>query len=125
MRRTPDQGIARKAIQLRVPVLPDEKEAIQRLAASAGLPVAAYLRNLGLQYRIEGILDHEQIETLVHLSADLRRLGGLLKLWLADDPRTLRFGDATIGALIEQIGANQITLKSTLIAIVRPSGRVL
>lgn len=37
---------------LRVPVLPDEEEAIKEKARQAGLSVAAYLRNVGMGYRI-------------------------------------------------------------------------
>ena len=72
---------------LRVPVLPDEEAEIKRLAASVGLPVAAYLRNVGLGYQVPGILDNKRVEELARINGDLGRLGGLLKLWLTDDVR--------------------------------------
>jgi hypothetical protein len=34
----------------------------------------------------------------VRVNGDLGRLGGLLKLWLTDDVRTLQFGEHTICA---------------------------
>ena len=46
-----EKRLTRKARQLRAPVLPEEAAAIKRLAATAGLPVAAYLRNVALSYR--------------------------------------------------------------------------
>jgi hypothetical protein len=45
-------------------------------------------------------MDYEYVRELVRVNGDLGRLGGLLKLWLTDDPRTARFGDATILALL-------------------------
>ena len=75
---------------MRVPVLPDEEAEIKRLAASVGLPVAAYLRNVGLGYQVPGILDNKRVEELARINGDLGRLGGLLKLWLTDDVRTLQ-----------------------------------
>lgn len=43
-----------------------------------------YLRNLGLGYEPKGQFDQEAIRELVKLHADQGRLGGLLKLWLAE-----------------------------------------
>ena len=88
----------RKARQLRVPVLPEEAAAIKRLAATAGLPVAAYLRNVALSYRFNRNLDDSGVEDLVRLNGDLGRLGRLLKLWLTGDPRKAHYGPPLIRA---------------------------
>ena len=105
---------------LRVPVLPDEEAEIKRLAASVGLPVAAYLRNVGLGYQVPGILDNKRVEELARINGDLGRLGGLLKLWLTDDVRTARFGEASVRALLGRIETTQDQMAGVMRAIVRP-----
>lgn len=110
----------RKHRHLRVPVLPDEKELIQRLAAAANLTVAAYLRNVGMGYQVRGILDHRRVEELARISGDLGRLGGLLKLWLTNDERTRAFGESTIRALLAKIEATQDDLHAVIRHVVLP-----
>ncbi|WP_373991705.1 conjugal transfer transcriptional regulator TraJ [Duganella sp. BuS-21] len=118
--------ITRKSFHLRVPVLPAEAAEIQRLAAAAGLPVAAYLRNVGLGYRLHGKLDHRRVEELARINGDLGRLGGLLKLWLTDDPRTARFGEATILAVLSKIEDTQQEMQRIMRDVVLPgAGRKL
>ncbi len=89
--------------RLRVPVLPDEEAAIKRMAASTGLPVAVFLRNVSLGYQVHSILDHKAVEELVRINGDLGRLGGLLKLWLTDDQRAAQYGERLIRALLSKI----------------------
>jgi hypothetical protein len=111
----------RKARQLRVPVLPYEAEEIRRLASAAGLPVATYLRNVGLGYRLRGILDNQRVEELARINGDLGRLGGLLKLWLTDDPRTARFGETTILAVLSKIEDTQLEMQRIMRDVVLPN----
>lgn len=108
----------RKARQLRVPVLPQEEATIKEMAASVGLPVAAYLRNIGLGYQVRGILDNKRVEELARINGDLGRLGGLLKLWLTDDPRTAQFGEATIRALLVKIEETQSQMHEVMHQVV-------
>lgn len=112
---------------MRVPVLPDEELEVKRLAASAGLPVAAYLRNVGLGYRVSGILDNKRVEELARINGDLGRLGGLLKLWLTDDARTATFGESTIRAVLAKIEDTQAEMHDVMRSIVLPrtSGKKL
>jgi hypothetical protein len=111
----------RKQRQLRVPVLPGEEREIKRLAAAAGLPVAAYLRKVGLGYRVPGILDNKRVEELARINGDLGRLGGLLKLWLTDDPRTAMFGESTIRAVLSRIEDTQREMHEVMRAVVMPA----
>src|SRR5580704_12590128 len=67
-------------------VTPEERAEIERLAASAGLAVAVYLRTLGLAYEPKSVLDAERVGDLLKACGDLGRLGGLLKLWLVEKP---------------------------------------
>ena len=67
------------------------------------MSVARFLREVGRGYRVRGIVDFEQVRELARINGDLGRLGGLLKLWLTDDVRTARFGEATVQAVLERI----------------------
>ena len=120
----PRTAATRKARHLRVPVLPAEEAQIKRLAAAAGLPVAAYLRRVGLGYRLPGILDHRRVEELARINGDLGRLGGLLKLWLTNDERTAAFGEATIRAVLAKIADTQDEMHAVMRAVVPPHGGV-
>lgn len=110
----------RKSRQLRVPVLQEEASEIRRLATAAGLSVAAYLRSVGLGYRLHGILDHQRVEELARINGDLGRLGGLLKLWLTDDARTAKFGETTILAVLSKIEDSQREMQRIMREVVLP-----
>lgn len=111
----------RKAgLHLRVPVLPEEEAQIKSNAAAAGLAVATYLRTVGLGYQVTGILDNQRVEELARINGDLGRLGGLLKLWLTDDVRTLQFGEPTIRALLSKIENTQDQMHDVMRAVVLP-----
>ena len=105
---------------LRVPVFPSEKDLIEANARRAGVSVARYLRDVGQGYQIKGVMDYEYVRELVRVNGDLGRLGGLLKLWLTDDARTARFGDATILALLGRIEATQDEMSQLMKSVVQP-----
>jgi hypothetical protein len=65
-------------------VTPAEKAAIAARAQDAGLSVASYLRTVALGRQVRSVLDHQAVGELVKVAGDQGRLGGLLKLWLAD-----------------------------------------
>jgi hypothetical protein len=67
-----------------VTVTPAEKAAIAARAQDAGLSVASYLRTVALGRQVRSVLDHQAVGELVKVAGDQGRLGGLLKLWLAD-----------------------------------------
>ncbi|ADP19889.1 MULTISPECIES: conjugal transfer transcriptional regulator TraJ [Pseudomonadota] len=115
-----EQPTAKRRQHLRVPVFPDEKEQIEANAKRAGVSVARYLRDVGQGYQIRGVMDYEYVRELVRVNGDLGRLGGLLKLWLTDDPRTARFGDATILALLGRIEATQDEMSRLMKSVVQP-----
>mgnify|MGYP000399626680 CR=1 FL=1 len=105
---------------LRVPVFPEEKDEIEANAKRAGVSVARYLRDVGQGYQIKGVMDYQHVRELVRVNGDLGRLGGLLKLWLTDDVRTLQFGEATILALLGRIEATQDEMSRIMKAVVQP-----
>lgn len=118
-----EQRQTRKFRQLRVPVLPEEETAIKRLAATAGLPVAAYLRNVALSYRFNRILYDSGVEELVRLNGDLGPLGNLLKLWLTDDPRTAHYGPPLIRAVLSKIEITMDEMQEIMQTVVIPKAK--
>ena len=105
---------------LKVYCHPDERERIEANARDAGMSIARFLREVGQGYRVRGIVDFEQARELARINGDLGRLGGLLKLWLTDDVRTAKFGEATVRALLGRIEATQDQMTEVMRAIVRP-----
>ena len=71
---------------LQVVVDADERAEIKRRAAASGLSVSAYLRAVALGRQVSPVLDHQAVGDLVKVAGDQGRLGGLLKLWLVDQP---------------------------------------
>lgn len=97
----------RRDRDLKVPVLPEEEAAIKALAQQARRPVARYLREVGLGYKLHSVVDLEAVRELAKVNGDLGRLGGLLKLWLGGDARTARFTPATVEVLLDRIASQQ------------------
>lgn len=120
MKKDEKQSSRIRRQHLRVPVFPEEKEEIESLARQAGLSVARYLREVGQGYEIKGITDYEHVRELARINGDLGRLGGLLKLWLTDDVRTAKFGEATILALLGRIEKTQDEMGRVMKSVVRP-----
>lgn len=80
----------------------DERDEIARHAKATGQPVSVYLRRLGLAYQPKSVLDAERVCELLKACGDLGRLGGLLKLWLADKPGE-GVPEADVRALLDSI----------------------
>ena len=116
----------RRARHLRVPVTPEEGDAIEQLAEQTGLPIAAYLRLVGLGHQPRSIIDREQAGELVRINGDLGRLGGLLKLWLSDDAKLDEFKPARMNRIIRgvltKIEANQEELRAIVKTVLRARG---
>lgn len=109
--------------RLRVPVLPDEEAAIKNLAATAGLPVAVFMRNVVLGFQVHSILDNKGVEELARVNGDLGRLGGLLKLWLTDDPRTANYGTALIRAVLAKVEGTMDRMQEIMRTVIIPKAK--
>lgn len=101
-------------------MLPEEEKAIEAKAKAAGLSIARYLREVGQGYQILGVTDYERVRELARINGDLGRLGGLLKMWLTDDVRTVGFDVETILRLLSRIEATQDEMADVMKSIVRP-----
>lgn len=114
----------KQAPQLRVPVMPADKRTIEANAASVGLSVAAFLRDLGLKKPMAGILDHESVLALARVNADMGRLGGLLKLFLTSDDKLQQLGEqrdlrGRVLTLLQRIGETQQQMQAVMERVVR------
>lgn len=116
----------RRARDLRVPVHPEEGEAIEANARAVGMSVAAYLRAVGAGYEPRALVDREQIAELLRINGDLGRLGGLLKLWLTDDAKLNQFDRGQIRqvilAALRRIEENQGELRTVARRALRETG---
>lgn len=94
---------------LRVVVSVGERAQIEAMAKECRMSVSAYLRNVGLGFQPNSRFDREAIRNLIALHADQGRLGGLLKLWLAE-----RNGEGAnvreIRSVLQQIESLQMEL---------------
>lgn len=115
-----ENATRRNTTPIKVYCLPGEKAQLRALAAASRKSVSAYLLNVGLGYRVKGILDNRRVEELARINGDLGRLGGLLKLWLTNDARTEAFGEATIRALLSKIEDTQTKLQDVMRYVVMP-----
>jgi len=70
----------------RVYRFPEEAELLKTAAAAVGKSLSDYLLKVGLAYRPRPVLDQKRVEDLLRVNADLGRLGGVLKGWLAGHP---------------------------------------
>ncbi|HMW21720.1 MAG TPA: conjugal transfer transcriptional regulator TraJ [Nitrosomonas sp.] len=110
-------GKERRDKKLRVPVLPIEEAEIKGKAMDAGLPVAEYLRNLGLGYQVPSIVDSRQVDSLLKINGDLGRLGGLIKLWLTNDKRTKLIGKSQLHLTLDSIRNTQSTMLDVIMKL--------
>ena len=108
---------------IKVYCLDEEKEIIREKSEQAGMSMARYLREVGQGYQINGIVDYEQVKELAKVNGDLGRLGGLLKLWLTNHEKTIKFSEATILAVLYKILTNQDKISDLMMRIVQPKAR--
>ncbi len=104
----------------------DEKAAIEGLAKDAGLSASSYLRLIGLGYKPRSVVDMDEVQRLVAINGDLGRLGGLLKLWLTDDPKLDEFKPdqmrRIIRGVLSKIEAGQEELREIAKAVLIARG---
>ena len=113
------EKLGRRSHHLRVPVFDNEKRLIEKAAKQAGLSVAAYLRRVGMGAEVVSVVDLQRVHELAIVNGDLGRLGGLLKLWLTQDPLTKKFTPETIRALLAKIEANQHLMRTIMQQVVQ------
>lgn len=101
---------------LRVVVNDDERRVIEEAARAAGLSVSAYLRSLGVGHQPASAMDHAAIDSLIRVAGDQGRLGGLLKLWLADRPGE-GASEVEVAALLDELVMLTAALRMKVLAL--------
>ncbi|CAJ3057602.1 conjugal transfer relaxosome component TraJ [Burkholderia pseudomallei] len=115
------KNVTRKGCSpIKVYCLPEERAEIEAMANASGHSASTYLRLVGMGYRIQGVIDPEQVREMVRVNGDLGRLGGLLKLWLTNDARVAGFTPATIRALLFKIETMRDEMSRIMEKVVRP-----
>lgn len=89
-----------------VGVTDDEHHTITATARAVRLPVSGLLRKLALGYQPPSLIDQETLFTVIKLRGDFGRLGGLLKLWLVEEPGKA-VPDSEVRAALDVILAKQ------------------
>lgn len=111
-----------KRILVKVYVKPKEKARIAANARAGRLSMSAYARTLALGGNPVGALDPDAMNKLLKVSADLGRLGGLLKMLLTNDERLedmgRGMGRATIDGTLVDIRKTQAELADVVNAFV-------
>ncbi|MCB1753882.1 MAG: hypothetical protein KDJ38_00075 [Gammaproteobacteria bacterium] len=81
----------------------EERQQIEKKLDGIQNPsISAYLRHCALESgEIRARIDHESAQTLIRLSADLGRIGGLIKLFVKERDR--RDSQRTIGKLLDHV----------------------
>jgi hypothetical protein len=118
-----ERGMRSKQILVKVYVKPEEKAWIAANARAGRLSMSAYARTMALGGNPVHTLDLDEMNKLLKISADLGRLGGLLKMLLTNDERLdemgREMGRATIDGTLFDIRATQAQLLDVVNAFAR------
>jgi len=79
-------------LSFRVYVTPEEKQQILAASHDCRMSMSAYCRTLALGGMPTNKLDHEHIDQLLKVAADLSRLGNLMKMLLTNEERLQDIG---------------------------------
>ncbi|WP_250532720.1 conjugal transfer transcriptional regulator TraJ [Caballeronia sp. AZ10_KS36] len=109
---------------IKVWCLPEEKASIEENARKAGMSVSMYLRNVGMGYRIKGVIDAELVLKLAKINGDQGRLGGLLKLWLTNSEKLGSQDPAQMRRVIHGVLERIVTMQIAMLDLVKkPAAR--
>ncbi len=74
----------KRSESIHIRVTPEEKEALQMKANLYGVgSLSDYLRSVGLAHTLRSKFDADVVKKLVKIGADFGRVGGLIKLFIA------------------------------------------
>ena len=92
----------------------EEYLAIRKLALSAGISVSHFLKEVALGHQVK-TFEHEEFKLeLMKTRSELGRLGGLLKMALAQPPQREDFTPEGLRGLLAEIGQCQKALKEAV-----------
>src|SRR5690554_1793850 len=94
-------------LQIKVRVNQEELDEITRTAEQCDLKPSTFLRELGLGHEPKSTVDIQAFEKLAQLHGDIGRVGGLLKMWLADNSKSGFGRHLNIPELVDRLIALQ------------------
>ena len=109
----------KNGLHIRVPVLPDEEEAIKSRAKRCRLSTATYLRNLGLGGLPEEVDSVATVLELCRLNAELNRTNDILKMWLTHDDKQVIHEKAASSRNINKLIAEFRDLQAALLDVAK------
>ncbi len=96
--RRPRRPRVNRSSALTLRCTPEERAEIEARARVAGLPLSEFIRVSAQTVTISSRADHQTVVQLARHAGELNRLGGLLKLWLAE-----RRGDGAPAVAVDQV----------------------
>ncbi|MBE1162751.1 plasmid mobilization protein [Dyella acidiphila] len=85
-RHTQLREVCERERPLKVYVTPSDREKIEERAKLTGLSVSSFLTRVGLNTPIRCMADHDVIDAVLRLNAEVTRVGAELKAWLTKRP---------------------------------------
>ena len=100
---------------IQVRATPEEKEQLRTRAAAFGVSMGELCRRTIFDAKPQARVDQDAIQELAVTRADLGRLGGLLKGWLAGSfPASPRPNIEQVRALLKQLEVSQAAVVATV-----------
>ena len=99
--RQPRRPKVNRSSALTLRCTPDERAEIEARALASGLPLSEFIRVSAQTVTIRARADLDAVAGLAKIAGDLGRLGGLLKLWLAE-----RRGDGAPAVEVDKVLAD-------------------
>ena len=100
----------KRTVCLQSYITADEYGQIVDISQQCGLSVSELTRRVLLGQEISSKIDRQAFIDLLHVRADLGRLGGLLKLWLSDDTKAKGY-TSNVRSVLHEIEARQAEMK--------------
>ncbi len=100
----------KRKICLKSYITTKEYSQIVDLSKSCDLSISELTRRVLLGQEISSKVDRQAFVDLLHIRADLGRLGGLLKLWLSDDTKAKGY-TANVRSVLHEIEMRQADMK--------------
>jgi len=108
---------------IQVRATPEEKEQLKTRAAAFGVSMGELCRQTIFGAKPKSRVDQNAIQELAATRADLGRIGGLLKGWLAGSfPAAPRPSTEQVRVLLKQIEASQVTVIASVKSMIDKEG---
>lgn len=112
---------------IHVPVRSDELQQLRLRASGVRMPLSTYIRGRGLVFRPTVLLSPSAVQDMLDLRSEVNRLGGLLRLWITDDPRLADYPHSqvsrTVGEALRRVASLQRQIRELAQGQIRELGR--